>query len=886
MNMRMNNNDADQEVSEEKVKRHNVKEDYTSYISGGIAKRRNILVEWFVRFLFRKIAFDTTSLEILKKHEGNGKFVFAVSQSRSISMLIFSNLLRKNNMPVPSLTLGFRTSFVYICTIFLKKVFHKILSILGIRKYRKVSDAEYLARILDEDKTVAISILSRALLLRRYVEKKTDFIYDLVDLQKSIDTPILIFHEMIFWNLNPEKNEPNISPKATGDRGIISGFFATKRSVTPAFIHIAEPINLKEEIAASNIEETAYISASVREKLHDIYNNEKRIILGPVVKTRYEVMEKVLLNKNVIDEISRQAAAKKTSEKKLRKKAFGYFNEIAADFSINYISAANRVLDFAFKKIFKGIKFNLDDFMNLRESMGKGTLVIVPSHKSHVDYLIISCLFYRNKVMAPHVVAGVNMNFFLIGHILRRAGAFYMRRSFRGLELYSVIFKQYIKTLVSEGYPIEFFIEGGRTRTGKLLFPKLGILKYLIESIDEGYGKDLLFVPATINYDRVLEENSYSSELKGKEKKKESTVSFVKSSRSHLKRNYGEVRLNINQPISLSELRKKLKVNKNESDTEEIAMFLAKRINEITMVTPFSLVTTAILFSSSRGFSREVLEERVKRVYDYLQFQNVSMADICKENNGINKSIDLVLESYQNDSIIGLVKLTGVKDSSKKALEDIYLLNDEERIRISFYRNTIIHYLVPISFVSLAILNSRDKNGTAKEKVEKGYDAITEIFSKEFIYPDMMYKEGRTIKDILSYLKNRGLIAIKNDMVSVTEKGAEELVFYAAFMCDYLESYMIVFEEVLKQKDVFGRKDLLESIRANGVRMYHLDLIKFRESLSISNYNNAIDFLKKKKYITDDKGTTDSKNPKLNLSKKRDIENCLKKVEGYLEVVR
>lgn len=868
--------------NKEKKKRHNI-EDYTSYIMfGTIGQGTKSFFALLVQILFGKIAFDDTSLEILKKHADSGKIVFAVSQSRMASMLIFSNLLRKHNMPVPALSLGFRPYVVHIITVSIKKFFRKLLSVIRIRKYKKLSDAEYLANVLNEDKTVAISILSRALLFRRYVESKTDFIYDLVDLQKKTETPILIFHEMIFWNLNPEKNEPNISARATGDRGIISGFFATKRSVTPAFVRISDPVNLKEEIAASPIEETAYISAAVREKLHDIYNNEKRTILGPVVKTRYEVMEKVLLSKNVLDEIARQVSQKNISEKKLRKKAFGYFNEIAADFSINYVSFAVRFLTPIFKKMFRTIKFNVDDFIVLRETAAKAPLVLVPSHKSHVDYIIISCLFFRNKIMPPHVVAGVNLNFFPVGHILHRAGGFFMRRSFRGLDLYAAIFKQYVKTLVGEGYPIEMFIEGGRTRTGKLLFPKLGILKYLIESIDEGYNNELYFVPITINYDRVLEENSYSSELKGKEKKKESTTSFVKSSRSHLKRNYGEINFNMNTPVSLSELREEL--NDRNNETEDIAMSLARRINEVTMVTPFSLVTTAILFSSSRGFSKQVLMERVKRIYDCLIFMNAPLTAILKGEDGLDKSIDLVLKSYQNDSIIGLVKLSEVQTSSNEVLEDIFLLNDEERIRISFYKNTMIHYLIPISFASIAILSIENENGVSQEQVNEAFDSITDIFSKEFVYLNMMCDEGKAVHELLPYLKERGLIFNKNGLISLTEKGAEELRFYAMLVCDYLESYTIVFEEVLKQNNRFGSKELLTAIRASGVRMFHLDAIKFRESLSISNYKNAIEFLKKKEFIVEEK--KDLKNPQLLLAKRADIEKCVEQIKSYLSVVK
>ena len=857
-----------------------IKARYTSYIMKGI-RWRSLLIGGFSRFLFRKIAFENTSLELLKNYTGKGKIVFVSSQSHVSSFFIFAELLRKHGFSVPVAALGFRLYALQLIKVFFENLYHAAASLLRIHKYIDVSDEEYVYSILNEGKSLAISLLSKSLLLRRYVDVEIDFINDLVELQKRSDEPVFVFHQMMFWNQNPERSALSVSANAIGDKGLIMGFFSTKRSSTPAFVKISPPINLKDEIKASKGDISA-AGEVVRSKLNVIYNNEKRAVLGPVVKTRHEMMEKVLWHKNVTNEIIRISATQKTSERKLRKRAVKYFDEIAADFSINYISVADKLLNFIFKKIFDGITFDVEDFQKLRDASWKGPLIIVPSHKSHVDYLIISCLFYENKIIPPHVVAGINLNFFPIGHILHRAGAFYMRRSFRGLDLYAVVFKQYVKTLVNEGYPIEFFIEGGRTRTGKLLFPKLGILKYLVESVDEGYSDDLIFVPATINYDRVLEENSYSSELKGKEKKKENTVGFVKSSKSMLKRNYGKVRLSINTPISFKEIRSKLTDKSNEM--EDLAMLLARRINEITMITPFSLATTAILFSGSKGFSFQALLERASSLYDYLSFQKILMAPMLLEE-GLEKSVRHVIESYRKDSIIGLIKMSDVQTMAGKELEDVFLLNESERIRISFYRNTIIHYLVPISFISIAVLNARNGNSAELKKVDEVFETIKTLFSREFIYPDMMYQKGEPQKILYPYLEKRGLIGLKSKTIAITEKGGRELLFYAKLTEDYFESYMIVFEAVLQMRGRnFTRKGLLSTVREYGVRSYHLEMVKLSESLSISNYNNAIDFLKTNGCLVDGQG--DSENQQMSLSRKEDAESYLKRITEFLELMR
>ena len=125
---------------------------------------------------------------------------------------------------------------------------------------------------------------------------------------------------------------------------------------------------------------------------------------------------------------------------------------------------------------------------------------------------ILSYICYKNKITLPHIAAGVNLSFFPMGTIFRHSGAFFIRRTFKGKKLYTSVFKQYLKTLVADSYLLEFFVEGGRTRTGRLVFPKMGIINYLVEAIDENYNKDLIFLPISINYDRVPEESSYIKE--------------------------------------------------------------------------------------------------------------------------------------------------------------------------------------------------------------------------------------------------------------------------------------------------------------------------------------------------------------------------------------
>ncbi len=351
-------------------------------------------------------------------------------------------------------------------------------------------------------------------------------------------------------------------------------------------------------------------------------------------------------------------------------------------------------------------------------------------------------------------------------------------------------------------------------------------------------------------------------------------------SRSLLKRNYGKVRLSFNSPVTLSELRGSLGDSGNQ--TMDIAMNIMRRINDITMLTPFSLTTTAILFSSAKGFSRMVLSERVNRLYDYLSFRGVPMTEELRERKHIEKNIDHVLDSYQQDAIVGEINLEGIQTAVREPLEDIFLINEDDRIKIAFYRNTILHYIVPMSFFSLAILCCHEGGPVSSMKAGGEYGAITDLFSREFIYPDIMDDLVSARKTLLAYMEDRSLVQVKDDEVIISEKGMEEIRFFARLIQDYLESYFVVFDTVTRmERKRIQRKELVSEIRKNGVWHYHLGHVKLTEALSISNYNNALDFLENQGIIEVD--SEGKRNMTLRITGRKRAEIHLRNIERYIE---
>jgi len=303
--------------------------------------------------------------------------------------------------------------------------------------------------------------------------------------------------------------------------------------------------------------------------------------------------------------------------------------EIAADYSNASINFLRQVLGIVWNRIFKGIETR--GLERVRELAHSNVLVYLPAHRSHADYLLLSYVLYQAGLVPPHIAAGENLNFPVIGPLLRRCGAFFMRRKFGGDALYTAVFRAYVESLIQRGYAIEFFPEGGRSRTGRLLAPKTGLLAMVVESALRQRARKVLVVPVHIGYDRVWEINSYLKELKGGQKEKESVQGLLKATRL-LTKSYGRVYLNFGEPIRLDEFadaqlpgwREALAASDERPEgfprlVAELAQETMRRINAAAVATPTGLLGLALLASPQKAVAEADLREQIGMLTGLLQ---------------------------------------------------------------------------------------------------------------------------------------------------------------------------------------------------------------------------------------------------------------------------
>ncbi|HMS79328.1 MAG TPA: 1-acyl-sn-glycerol-3-phosphate acyltransferase, partial [Burkholderiaceae bacterium] len=278
------------------------------------------------------------------------------------------------------------------------------------------------------------------------------------------------------------------------------------------------------------------------------YRRVRERVVGPDLSHRHVLINAVIAAAPVqaaIDEAARsRAAGRERAEATARRAAW----EIASNYSYPFIRAFDIGLQLLWNRLYDGISATGLDA--LRRIASDATLVYVPCHRSHIDYLLLSYLIYDQGLPPPHVAAGANLNLPVVGGLLRRGGAFFLRRSFRGDALYAAVFAEYLHAMIARGFPVEYFVEGGRSRTGRTLSPKAGLLAMTVESWLRSPQRPVVFVPVYIGYERLLEGDSYVAELSGRPKRKESLLGLVGALRK-LREHFGRVHVNVGEPIAL-----------------------------------------------------------------------------------------------------------------------------------------------------------------------------------------------------------------------------------------------------------------------------------------------------------------------------------------------
>lgn len=807
------------------------------YYSGSVYPCRKSALLYLFDSILSRVKMDEEHAENLKALSEKGVVVHALKNRSQLNCLILQNLLRRKGIKAPEYCCGVNMIFWQPFPIAFKAM------ISGL--FNDPHKREFLKRMTERKKSSVIYLRDSEFIGSSYAK---DPLIHLIHAQKRLSVPVFLVPDLVAYGRRREKKNKTLVDLLFGQTenpGMIRRLITFLRHSNMAFVISSEPVNLLDFLEVNSDKPQETIVYLLRRELIDRIDSEKRSIVGPVLKSREEIIGMVLRDEGLVEFIKSLAKSADKNYNDIIKEAKKYLFEIAADYNETYIGFWNRALTWLWNNIYDGVIVDKEGLAGIRNLSKKMPFVVVPCHRSHIDYLLISYVFYNNNIQLPFIAAGSNLMFWPLGHIFRKSGAFFIRRSFKDNELYGKVFAKYIKVLLKEGLPMEFFIEGGRSRTGKMVMPKYGLLSTVIQAYKEGNCDDLAIIPVFIGYDRVIEEKSYLKELGGAKKEKEKVSSLIKSGKL-LKRRYGSVYLNVGKSISLKSYLSSEEIPIEEMDLSEkrglyrkIGYEVVREINDASVVTPSSLVSAGLLCHYKRGISHNDLMNILNEFYKYLTYRRVNLSStFANREKTLNDALTLLESS-------GFISKMGPEEDDEDELKEvIYSIERDSRMNLEYYKNNVLHFFVSLSFVATSILSgNRDK--VPLSDIIEDYGFFKKLFKHEFIF-DEKADDMEEVKNVLSYIYDTNMILGHEDgeeaWIEVKGRGRRNLSFFAGLIHNYIESYWITIRSFsyLKNK-ARQEKDLLRKIQKLGTRMYKTGEISKAEALSRSNYQNALD---------------------------------------------
>ncbi len=326
------------------------------------------------------------------------------------------------------------------------------------------------------------------------------------------------------------------------------------------------------------------------------------------------------------------------------------------------------------------------------------TVVLVPSHKSHLDYIVLGRILYESNLNHPLVAAGHNLSFWPAGFFIRSVGGYFVKREAREDRIHALVFKRYVTYLIKRGHLQEFFIEGGRSRSGKFLQPKIGLMRIIIEACLKGVGKDVLFVPVSISYENVIEDQTLASENTGQKKIKENLWSLLRA-HSIFDRKYGEVVINFGEPLSAAQFLGADPERKDiRAQVSSFATLLTQKIRSGACISLSSLVYSALMMAPRYGLSRAELVTSVKNLA-----RLVSVLAL-RDSSIVNFSPALTSFLQGREYLINGITLGGVVKVGSCLSQEVFFIPGKLRYTADFYRNGVVHLFFPVAVQGLVEL--------------------------------------------------------------------------------------------------------------------------------------------------------------------------------------
>lgn len=812
-----------------------------------------IFRRFLLGFLFFRIKLDSQQAEHLKELEKKGILVYVNRNKSNFEYLFYHTRYQKEGLPFPEVGFDYRLWHWQPLIRLARMTVAKIDYLIKYRSWSNCYDSGYVGRALLAGHTGMVSLIEKKGFQRRFVKFRTDPIQYLIELQNDIDKPIYLVPQLMFLSKSPKRARKNVVDFLFGteeEPGRLRRLLTMIRYYGRVFVEVSEPVELKSFLNEPDIRGLSSLqqSLTLRRRLLMQFNRHRQSITGPDVKSKLELKEVILTGIRLQEYMQNYAKEKNVAIRKVHKKANSYLEEIASNMSMTVLEMFSSFLTWVFNKMFDGVVYEKDEVRAVKQASQKANLIFVPSHKSHIDYLILSYILYQNKAACPQIAAGKNLSFWPLGPLFRGSGAFFLRRTFKGNPLYATVFREYVYKLLQEGSNIEFFVEGGRSRTGKLLRPKLGFLSILLDCYKNGACEKMLFVPTYIGCDRVPEESAYMDEVLGGKKEDENLSQVIGATR-FLKQRYGKIYIRFSKPLDVASLLEAENKTLAAMSDDEMRLFskqlgfnIINAIDRVSVITPHALVASAILNCGTARFSYDRIALQVVSYMNYLETTDVQLSDTLRCD--YDHAIAHVLKSYVRQKLLEPLS----QEPEKSIKEWQFKVPDNRRPLLEYYKNLNIAFFIAPAMTALTILD-KDTSQFSSPDLHDRYKLLQNLLKKEFAYNADQTPEFQVRKSIKAFL-NEGILLphpALPDTYKITAEGFKNIEVYAMFLKSYLESYLVVLKQFSScTSKALNPKEQLKKSQNLAKQMLKDGDIEMQESLSKVNFINAIEFFGRK----------------------------------------
>ncbi|WP_017091168.1 glycerol-3-phosphate 1-O-acyltransferase PlsB [Vibrio splendidus] len=767
------------------------------------------------------------------------------SFSRSLMKLPLSVLVKGTSIPsnpVEDLNIDLSKPIVYALP------FRSSVDILTLQKHAlELGLPDPLSKLEINGKSLQryVFISSRKTLLQDddYVPSSSIEVFsELLSLHaEDSDLDVQVIPATVLWGRKPGK-ENNQKPYLQAMNGLEKSK-AVLLAGRDCLVRFSPVVSLRYMANSHGTDNTIAHKLARVARIH--FSRQKLAASGPNLPSRQALFDRLLKSEAIKKAIEDEAQAKNISIEKASKEAQDIMDEIAANFSYSLIKRGEKILGWLWNKLYQGL--HISNASTVRKLAQDGhEIVYVPCHRSHMDYLLLSYVLYHEGMVPPHIAAGINLNFFPAGPIFRHGGAFFIRRSFKGNKLYSTIFREYLAELFAKGYSVEYFSEGGRSRTGRLLQAKTGMLAMTIQAMLRGMNRPVTLVPVYIGYEHVMEVATYAKELRGKRKEKENASLVIRTLRKL--RNFGKGYVNFGEPIQLNQY-----LNEHASEwtkdidpmgtskpqwmnpvVNDLATKMMTHINDAAATNALTLCATALLASRQRALSRDSL---VSQINCYLSLlKNVPYSDTFTVPK--DSAEDLVKHAES------LNKFLIESDS----MGDIISLDRHQSILMTYYRNNIIHLFALPSLIAQMTIR---QHGLTIDTIQENVAAIYPFLKKELF---LSYDEDQlesVVANIIEELVGQGMLVVSDNQVTINQSNSQALMLLGRTISETLQRYSIALNLLAENPDL-DKSDLEQKSQDIAQRLGRLQGINAPEFFDKGVFASMFATLKQQQYLDND----------------------------------